>query len=98
MGVDHRRRHIAVTEQRLQRADERIEAASAVKFYFATPHHGWERGANENTNGLIRQYLPKGQTMKGVTQTLCDLIAEQLNNRPRKRHGYKTPNQCFLRH
>ena len=77
---------------------ERIEAASAVKFYFATPHHSWERGTNENTNGLIRQYLPKGQTMKGVTQTLCDMIAEQLNNRPRKRHGYKTPNQCFLRH
>ena len=77
---------------------ERIEAASAVKFYFATPHHSWERGTNENTNVLIRQYLPKGQTMKGVTQTLCDMIAEQLNNRPRKRHGYKTPNQCFLRH
>ena len=75
-----------------------VEAVSAVKFYFATPHHSWERGTNENTNGLIRQYLPKGQTMKKVTQSECDLIAEQLNNRPRKRHGYKTPNQCFLRH
>ena len=75
-----------------------IEAASRVRFYFATPHHSWERGTNENTNGLIRQYLPKGQTMAGVTQSQCDMIAEQLNNRPRKRHGYKTPNQCFLRH
>ena len=75
-----------------------VEAVSAVKFYFATPHHSWERGTNENTNGLIRQYLPKGHTMKGVTQSQCDMIAEQLNNRPRKRHGYKTPNQCFLRH
>ena len=75
-----------------------IEAASRVKFYFATPHHSWERGTNENTNGLIRQYLPKGQTMGGVTQSQCDMIAEQLNNRPRKRHGYKTPHQCFLHH
>ena len=76
----------------------KVEAVSRVKFYFATPHHSWERGTNENTNGLIRQYLPKGQTMAGVTQSQCDRIADQLNSRPRKRHGYKTPNQCFLRH
>ena len=76
----------------------RVEAVSPVKFYFATPHHSWERGTNENTNGLIRQYLPKGQTMKKVTQSKCDQIATQLNNRPRKRHGYKTPLQCFLPH
>ena len=69
-----------------------------VKFYFATPHHSWERGTNENTNGLIRQYLLKGAPMTKVTQDHCDLIAEHINNRPRKRHGYKTPNQCFLRH
>ena len=75
-----------------------VEAVSGVKFYFATPHHSWERGTNENTNGLIRQYLPKGKTMAKVTQSECDMIAEHLNNRPRKRHGYKTPNQCFLRH
>ena len=74
-----------------------IEAVNPVRFYFATPHHSWERGTNENTNGLIRQYLPKGQTMAGVTQSQCDAIAEHINNRPRKRHGYKTPNQCFLR-
>ena len=73
-----------------------VEAVSPVKFYFATPHHSWERGTNENTNGLIRQYLPKGETMTKVTQSECDQIAEHLNNRPRKRHGYKTPNQCFL--
>ena len=75
-----------------------IEAASGLKFYFATPHHSWERGTNENTNGLIRQYLPKGATLAKVTQSECDMIAEHLNNRPRKRHGYKTPNQCVLRH
>ena len=75
-----------------------VEAVHPVKFYFATPHHSWERGTNENTNGLIRQYLPKGQTMKGITQSKCDKIAEQLNTRPRKRHGYKTPDECFFRH
>ena len=75
-----------------------IEAASGLKFYFATPHHSWERGTNENTNGLIRQYLPKGVSMTGLTQSECDAIADKLNNRPRKRHGYKTPNECFIRH
>ena len=75
-----------------------IEAATGLKFYFATPHHSWERGTNENTNGLIRQYLPKGQSMTGLTQNECDAIADKLNNRPRKRHEYKTPNECFIRH
>ena len=73
-----------------------VEARSGVKYYFATPHHSWERGTNENTNGLIRQYLPKGQSMASLTQHTCDQIAEHLNNRPRKRHGYKTPNECLL--
>jgi len=73
-----------------------VEARSGVKYYFATPHHSWERGTNENTNGLIRQYLLKGQSMARLTQHTCDQIAEHLNNRPRKRHGYKTPNECFL--
>jgi len=60
--------------------------------------HSWERGTNENTNGLIRQYLPKGQSMTSLTQSQCDAIAQHLNNRPRKRHAYKTPNECFLIH
>lgn len=73
-----------------------LEARTGVRFYFATPHHSWERGTNENTNGLIRQYLPKGQSMTDLTQSECNAIAAHLNNRPRKRHGYKTPKQCFL--
>ena len=72
-----------------------IERTTGVKFYFATPHHSWERGTNENTNGLLRQYLPKRTSLNTLTQNRCDLIAEHLNNRPRKRHGYKTPNECF---
>ena len=74
-----------------------LEAASGAKFYFARPYHSWERGTSENTNGLIRQYLPKRQSMAELTQAECDVIADQLNNRPRNRHGYKTPYQCFNR-
>ena len=72
-----------------------VEAKSRVIFYFATPHHSWERGTNENTNGLIRQYLPKGASMAELTQQQCDAIATKLNSRPRKRLGYRTPYQVF---
>ncbi len=74
-----------------------IEAATGAEFYFATPHHAWERGTNENTNGLIRQYLPKRTSLAQVTQTDCDAIAAKLNSRPRKRLGYKTPEECYAR-
>ena len=72
-----------------------IEEATGVRFYFATPHHSWERGTNENTNGLIRQYLPKGTSMKNLTQAQCDRIAKKLNTRPRKRHDFKTPEEIL---
>ena len=72
-----------------------IEEATGAIFYFAHPYHSWERGTNENTNGLIRQYLPKGESMRGLTQATCDMIAHDLNNRPRKRLGYKTPKECY---
>lgn len=74
---------------------ERIEEESEVKVYFATPYHSWERGCNENFNGLVRQYLPKKTSQKGVTQKDCDDIARQLNDRPRKRLGFRTPKECF---
>lgn len=76
---------------------ERVEQASGVKFYFATPYHSWERGTNENTNGLIRQYLPKGMCMRHVSQADCDAIAAQLNDRPRQRLGFRTPSEAFAR-
>jgi len=69
--------------------------ATGVPFYFATPHHSWERGTNENTNGLIRQYLPKRTSMAHVQQSDCDVIAAELNSRPRKRLGYRTPEECY---
>lgn len=72
-----------------------IEAHTTARFYFATPHHSWERGTNENTNGLLRQYLPKGASMANLTQQDCDRIAQHLNRRPRKRLGYRTPEECY---
>jgi IS30 family transposase len=69
----------------------RIEEATGVPIYFAHPYHSWERGTNENTNGLIRQYLPKRQSMKDVTQHRCNAIALALNIRPRKRHRFNSP-------
>jgi IS30 family transposase len=72
-----------------------VEAATGAEFYFATPHHSWERGTNENTNGLIRQYLPKRTSLAHLTQDDCDAVAEKLNSRPRKRPGFKTPEECY---
>jgi len=74
-----------------------LEQATATQFYFATPHHAWERGTNENTNGLLRQYLPKGKSMAHLTQYDCNRIAAKLNRRPRKRLGYRTPEECYVR-
>ncbi len=73
----------------------RIERTTGCRFYFAAPYHAWERGTNENTNGLIRQYAPKGTSLKGLTQRDCTRIARQLNTRPRKRLGYRTPEEVY---
>lgn len=72
-----------------------IEHATGIAFYFATPHHSWERGTSENTNGLIRQYVPRGTSMAKLSQHRCNAIARQLNDRPRERLGFKTPQECF---
>ena len=74
---------------------EKVEAKHAVKIYFATPYHSWERRTNENTNGLIRQYLPKGTCFKDLTQRQCDEIEKDLNDRPRKTLGYRTPTEAY---
>lgn len=75
-----------------------IEAATGVTIYFANPYASWERGTNENTNGLIRQYIPKRTSMKRLTQERCNAIANALNNRPRKRHGFRTPLEKLSEH
>lgn len=75
-----------------------IEEKANLEFYFATPYHSWERGTNENTNGLIRQYLPKKESMSSVTQARCNSIAKKLNSRPRKILNYQTPEEAFNVH
>lgn len=75
---------------------EEVARALGVNFYFAHPYASWERGTNENTNGLIRQYVPKGCSFDGVTNKTAQRIMRKLNNRPRKGLGYKTPNEFLL--
>jgi len=65
-------------------------------FYFANPYHSWERGLNEHTNGLIRQYLPKKSVFTGVTKEQITMIQNKLNHRPRKILKYKTPYEVFM--
>lgn len=74
---------------------EEIAQKLEINFYFCKPYHSWERGANENTNGLIRQYIPKGTEFSEVTNKQIKWIENNLNNRPRKRLGYLTPNEKF---
>lgn len=74
---------------------QRIEERTKALFYFARPYHSWERGSNENANGLIRQYLPKGTSMAALSQQLCNAISRKLNTRPRKRLGFRTPLECY---
>ena len=64
-------------------------------FYFAHPYHSWERGLNENTNGLIRQYFPKSTSFEIVTDQQVQKVMNRLNNRPRKTLGFATPNEIF---
>ena len=70
-----------------------IEADTGVQCYFAYPHRPWERGSNENFNGLLRQYFRKGKSLARIRQNDCNHITAKLNQRPRKRHGYQTPAQ-----
>jgi IS30 family transposase len=73
-----------------------IAKALHINYYFARPYHSWERGANENTNGLIRQYVPKKLDFRYLTKKYIQFAEDQLNNRPRKTLGYYTPNEVFL--
>lgn len=70
---------------------ERLAAATALHVYFATPYCAWQRGTNENTNGLLRQFFPKGSDMAHVPVKRFEKVQHLLNNRPRKRLGYRTP-------
>jgi IS30 family transposase len=76
---------------------EQIASGLEAKFYFAHPYSSWERGLNENTNGLVRQYFPKKTDFSKITDRQIERVVERLNNRPRKTLGYKTPNEIFFK-
>ena len=75
---------------------KKIAKGLKCNFYFAHAYSSWERGTNENTNGLIRQYFPKNREFRTITDKELIHAMKRLNNRPRKRFGYKTPNQVFF--
>ena len=74
----------------------RIDAALNSTTYFADPFASWKRRSNENFNGLLRQYIPKKRTLSTVSDAELRMIQDRLHNRPRKRLGFKTPNEMFM--
>lgn len=76
---------------------ERLEKKSGMTVYFAYPYHFWERGTNENTNGLLRQYFPKTLDFNLITPKELAAVVRRINNRPRKRLGFKSPRTLFLK-
>ncbi len=74
---------------------EQIAEALNVGFYFAKPDHSWQRGAKENLNGLVLQYFPKKIDFALITEAQIEKVTNIINNRPRKRYQYKSPNYVF---
>lgn len=87
----HLKRSITLDNGTEMSDHEELERRTKATVYFAHPYHSWERGCNENFNGLLRQFYPKSREIHTVDQQELDLTVKLLNTRPRKRHGYKSP-------
>ena len=72
-----------------------IAAATQLEIFFCNPHSPWQRATNENTNGLLRQYFPKSTDLSGYHRDYLEFVSAQLNNRPRKRLGWRTPAEAL---
>ena len=89
------RRSLTLDNGPEMRQPELLEHQLGLKVYYATPYHSWERGTNENTNGLLRYFFPKRMDFSQITQDQLDWAVKLINNRPRKRLGWKSPAQMF---
>lgn len=91
----HLKRSLTLDNGREMADYEELENNAGVRVYFAHPYHSWERGSNENLNGLLRQFFPKSRDFSSITKQEVDLAVNLLNTRPRKRHGYISPAELL---
>jgi len=95
--IDAQRRLSMTYDQGREMAQhERLAEIAGIDVYFADPHSPWQRGINENTNGLLRQYFPKGSDLSGFSQAELDAVACKLNTRPRKSLDFRCPAELFM--
>jgi transposase, IS30 family len=87
------RRSLTCDQGPEMRDRKEIHVDAGIEVFFCDPRSPWQRGTNENTNGLLRQYFPKGFDFSTVTETDLDAVADELNERPRKRFGFATPTE-----